>query len=227
MRRDLQKHPPAAYWPICGVITVLVAAFLGLGDVQVPMRPGSLHVISVASANPLGQDPVSLAPTPEGNPVTGNPLWTIPIGALSETSARPVFSPSRRPPTPSVFTPPDVPPAKPLPPPKGPDRPRLTLLGTIIGESNAIAIFLDETSHGAIRLQTGQSHGGWILRSVRGRVARFERDHQEAIVTLAPLSPGRAWPDRRTSCRELLEICAACPCYRYADDRKLPQETMA
>jgi hypothetical protein len=66
------------------------------------------------------------------------------------------------------------------------------LLGTIVGESNAIAIFLDETSHSAIQLRIDQVHGGWILVSVRGRVASFERDHREATVTLAPLGPARA-----------------------------------
>jgi hypothetical protein len=95
MARDLHTHPPAAHWPICGTIPVLAAAFLGPGDIQAPMRLGScLHVVSVASASPLSQEPVNLASAPvmpaNEKQVTGNPLWAIPIGAWSETVARPI-----------------------------------------------------------------------------------------------------------------------------------------
>jgi general secretion pathway protein N len=196
MARDLQTQPPAAYRPVCGAIPVLAVAFLGLGDFQAPMRPESVHVVSVASANPLGQELAGLASAPvmptNEKRATGNPLWAIPLGALSETAARPLFLSSRRPLTPSVVAAPHVPPTKPLPPPKEPDRPLLTLLGTIVGKSRAIAIFLDEPSRGVIRLRIGQVHGGWVLVSVHRRVASFERDHRQATVILASAGWGGA-----------------------------------
>ena len=39
-----------------------------------------------------------LAPSPNATPRAGNPLWAIPLSALSATRDRPLFSTSRRPP---------------------------------------------------------------------------------------------------------------------------------
>jgi hypothetical protein len=48
-----------------------------------------------------------------------------------------------------------------------------------------IGFFIDDESEDVIRLRTGQVHGGWVLRSVSGRAANFERgDHREATLAL-------------------------------------------
>ena len=83
----------------------------------------------------------------------GNPLWAIPLKALSVTRERPVFSPSRRPPPPVVVA---VPYVAPPPPPKPvePERPPLSLVGTITGKDGSLGIFLDQATNSVVRLKT-------------------------------------------------------------------------
>jgi hypothetical protein len=38
-------------------------------------------------------------------------------------------------------------------------------------------------------LRTGENHGGWVLRSIRGGEAIFEKGERTARLTLAPLGP--------------------------------------
>jgi general secretion pathway protein N len=114
---------------------------------------------------------------------TGNPLWAIPLSTLSVTRERPIFSPSRRPPPPpSVATAVYIPP--PTPAPAEPDHPLLTLLGTIVGETDRIGIFLDQATQSVVRLKTGQDHAGWVLLSVEGRMVRFEKGSRAATLSL-------------------------------------------
>jgi hypothetical protein len=179
MARDPHRPAAAVYWPGCGVMAVLVAALV-LGDLQAPLHAESRGAAISPEDGQVNLTPMPVVPAKE-RPVTGNPLWAVPLGALSQTVARPMFSPSRRPPSPPVVAAPAVLLAETTtPPPTEPDHPRLTLLGTLVGEFDSIGIFLDETSNNVIRLRTGQVHGGWTLRSVRRRLASFERDHLEA-----------------------------------------------
>jgi hypothetical protein len=120
-------------------------------------------------------------------PVVSNPLWAIPLSSLSATRDRPIFSPSRRPPASPVIAEPDVPPPKPTPPPE-PDHPLLSLVGTIVSESGGFGVFVDQVTTNLVRLRTGQGHAGWVLRSVRGREAIFERDQQTFTLALPPPS---------------------------------------
>jgi hypothetical protein len=117
----------------------------------------------------------------------GNPLWAIPLGLLSATRDRPLFSPSRRPPAPAVVAEPYVPPPKPAPPPE-PDHPLLSLVGTIVSESGGIGVFVDQLTTNLVRLKTGEGHAGWVLRSVRGREAIFEKDQETVTLALPPPS---------------------------------------
>jgi hypothetical protein len=122
----------------------------------------------------------------------GNPLWAVPLGALAQTRTRPIFSPSRRPPSPPVVAAAPPPPTPKAPPPKEPERLKLTLLGTVIGTSERIGVFLDETSKEIIRIRAGASHDGWSLSSLERRAASFEKDRQETTLTLPP--PGTEQP---------------------------------
>jgi len=125
------------------------------------------------------------APAPE-RARSANPLWAIPLATLSSTRERPIFSPSRRPPTPPPVA--AVPVAKPPPPPSKParaDRPQLSLVGTIVADDDqSFGIFIDQTTRASLRLKIGEDHLGWKLRSVHGREATFERDHQITILTI-------------------------------------------
>jgi general secretion pathway protein N len=106
-------------------------------------------------------------------PAAGNPLWSIPISKLSATRDRPLFSSSRRPPTPTVAAAPAPPPTA-VVKPAAPETPPFTLVGTIIGENSRIAILFDENSKIATGVREGDSASGWTLRSVDPRSATVE-----------------------------------------------------
>jgi general secretion pathway protein N len=128
---------------------------------------------------------------PERQPV-GNPLWAIPLSSLRATRERPIFAPSRRPPAPVVAGPP---PANPGPPPPAPaERPNLTLIGAVVGETEAIAIFLDPAME-AIRLHPGEGYAGWVLNSVKGREAILQKDDERWVFVLPAASATSGLPN--------------------------------
>ncbi len=128
--------------------------------------------------------------TEQAEPRHGNPLWAIPVSALPQTNARPLFSPSRRPPAAPILAAAAASPVKLGPPPKsGPDHPLLTLLGTIVSDSVEIGVFADETSHDVIRLKAGEVHDGWTLSAVAPRAATFDRTGAQPA-TLSLPAPG-------------------------------------
>jgi general secretion pathway protein N len=144
---------------------------------------GDAAIEPTTTSPPMG-DPTSRPDKPAVRVLTGNPLWAIPLRSLSTTRERPLFSPSRRPPAPAVVAAPSVP--LPEPPPKAaePDHPLLTLVGTIVGETGGLGIFVDQATGAVIRLKTGQDHAGWTLRAVQGREATFEKGAREATLAL-------------------------------------------
>jgi general secretion pathway protein N len=75
--------------------------------------------------------------------------------------------------------------------PSEPERPQLSLVGTVASDDEGFGIFLDQ-SKTALRLKIGEDHQGWKLRSVQGREAVLEKDQQS--VTLALPQPGPASP---------------------------------
>jgi len=112
----------------------------------------------------------------------GNPLWAIPLSTLAITRERPLFSPSRRPAPPPVAPAVYVP--SPTSSPADPDHPLLTLLGTIVGETDRIGIFMDQASQSVVRLKTGENNAGWVLLSVEGREVTFAKGSRTATLTL-------------------------------------------
>jgi general secretion pathway protein N len=108
---------------------------------------------------------------PAESVLSGNPLWAIPLRQLSATRERPLFAPSRRPPpvvATTTYQLASVPPPAP-PRPLEPERPQLSLVGTVAGEAGGIGVFLDQAGKTVLRLKTGENHKGWVLRSVNGR----------------------------------------------------------
>jgi general secretion pathway protein N len=200
-----QRPFGTAYWPVCRASAALVATLLCIGDARA--QPASwLAPDGAGGQRPVDPAATSIRPNKEKS-LTGNPLWMIPLDALAETGARPIFSPSRRPPPPAMVAalrspPPPAPPAA-----KEPEEPPLTLLGTIIGESERIGIFLDKTSQDVIRLKLGQHYLGWMLLSVRRGAISLEKNHAEATLTFpragetAPRAAQEAAkPDRAGPC---------------------------
>jgi hypothetical protein len=122
--------------------------------------------------------------TPAESASTANPLWAIPLARLSNIRERPIFSPSRRPPPPAVVGPPVIAAAAPPPSPRKPQRPELSLVGTIIGETEGIGIFVEQGTANVVRLKTGEKHQGWTLRAVRGREATLANSGTTAVLVL-------------------------------------------
>ena len=130
----------------------------------------------------------AISPPP---PQPGNPLWAVPLSALTVTRERPLFSASRRPPPPRVAAPPvvQVRPATPPPRAREPQRPQLSLVGTVAG-AEGIAVFIDQSNQSVVRLRTGEGHDGWVLRAVGPREVTLQNDRDTAILAL-PSTDGK------------------------------------
>jgi general secretion pathway protein N len=180
-----------------GLVTGCGGVFIALGMV-LASSPNSLS----AAANTAGQpeienvirSPINLAPATEGqttgNAQKGNPLWAVPLRSLSATRERPLFSPSRRPPAQPVVAAASAVSAALLPGKGEPDHPLLTLVGTIVGKTQKIAIVVDQAAKKVVRLKIGQRFQGWTLRTVEQREAVFENDKHQAPLLL----PSRSAP---------------------------------
>ena len=113
----------------------------------------------------------------------GNPLWSIPLSVLSATQERPIFSASRRAPQQAVVAPAEQAGVAPPPTPGEPERPALALIGAVVGESDAIAVFLDRTSQKIVRLRQGETYSGWELNEILRREVTFKKaDRTEVLV---------------------------------------------
>jgi general secretion pathway protein N len=130
---------------------------------------------------------------------SGNPLWAIPVRRLSATRERPLFAPSRRPPPPVVAYQLASVPAPPPPKPAEPEKPRLELIGTIVGESDAIGVFFDQATRSVLRLKMGEAHEGWFLREVQRRDVSLEKGSQTILLALPLPKGGSAAPPQRSA----------------------------
>ncbi|MGA2257288.1 MAG: hypothetical protein ABSG53_21745, partial [Thermoguttaceae bacterium] len=181
---------------ILGLVLVAIVCGYSTACALAATEPVDGAAIGTAINPPLA-DRILDAPAPDkpAAPVlTGNPLWAVPLRALSITRERPLFSPSRRPPAPAMVAAPPAPHARPAPKPGEPDHPLLTLVGTIVGKTQSIAIFADEVAKNVIHLKTGQDHAGWTLRAIQGRQATFDKDRREATLALPARSAAQTGP---------------------------------
>jgi general secretion pathway protein N len=165
---------------LTGLSPELPAATSSTSDVLSKDRAvDAADTVDFGSVQPIAR------PSREGNTPrpSGNPLWSVPLSVLSVTRDRPVFSASRRPPQQVVATPPVEKVSAP-PPPAGPERPPLALIGAVVGESDAIAVFLDRTSQKIVRLRQGDTHAGWEVSSVHGREVTLKKADQTETLGL-------------------------------------------
>ena len=178
-------------------VAALLSGLLAAAAAQEPARDSAFRPPEPAlGTNSLDREhaiPPASVPTAKSKPLTGNPLWAIALGELSETHARPIFSPSRRPPAPAdpaALAARLVKAASPVKP--EPDHPLLDLLGTIVGGSVEIGVFVDAATHDVIRIKAGEAHDGWTLSAVSGRAAIFQKQGYGAATLALPTPGGEA-----------------------------------
>ncbi|MFG1377109.1 hypothetical protein [Xanthobacter autotrophicus] len=178
------RGPRALGLAIVAAVLVASGAPARASDLDAPIPPpGPVQVRAAESGDgSAGARPQAAAPR-------GNPLWSLPLDRLDATRARPIFSPTRRPP-PAVEVPP--PPAPTAPVPVASARPRITLIGTVVGQSDAYGIFLDPASSAVLRLRTGETHEGWVLRSVSVRDALLQNGRTSVVLALPAAGSGGA-----------------------------------
>jgi hypothetical protein len=134
----------------------------------------------IADAAPSG---ASLTTDTGARSRTGNPLWTVPLTALSATRDRPLFSASRRPPV--VAAPVIAPPPKQAasaPPP--PERPLATLVGTIVSREASFAMLQGSNADAISRLRVGQQNDGWLIRGIGLRSIVVEKGAESVELNL-------------------------------------------
>ncbi|WP_426441654.1 hypothetical protein [Bradyrhizobium genosp. P] len=184
----------ATFALLCGttvsvsVLPELRAATSSLEVLPADRASDGTDSVDIGGLKPLGQPMRELArPLP-----SGNPLWAVPLSALTATQARPIFSASRRPPQRAVVAPTAEPVVTPPPAPVKPERPALALIGAAVGDGDAIAVFLDQATQKIVRLRQGDSHAGWQLSAIQGREVTFKRAGRSDEVLAMQRQEGRA-----------------------------------
>lgn len=166
------------------ILALLLGALVRASGVPVLAAPG----LGPAATTGSLISPPNVAPSSISNPAIGaaggNPLWGIPLHTMSATRERPLFSPSRRPPSRPIVAaaPPSPSPSKPPPPAVPP----LTLVGTVLGGSEDVGVFVEQATKNVIRLRVGEGHDDWRLRSLQARAAILEQGRRRATLALSP-----------------------------------------
>jgi general secretion pathway protein N len=200
-------------WRISIGLTLLLGAVISSLPADLPAATSStLDIISSDRAGDAADSVDISRVTPIARPNReaakplpgGNPLWSIPLSALPSTRERPIFSAFRRPPQPAVVAPAEQV-AVPLLSAAEPERPALALIGAVVGDNDAIAVFLDRTNQKIVRLRQGDVHSGWVLSSVQGREVTLKKAERSEVLVLqrqetpvagpaAPALPGPVIP---------------------------------
>jgi general secretion pathway protein N len=174
-----------AVFVICSALTALAAAgSIGdRADFWPQAEAGSLAAEANDVADAAGLSKAPRTPDPGAKSRAGNPLWTVPLRALSATRDRPLFSASRRPPIETV-------PAAPLPQkqetlaPPPPERPLLTLVGTIVSREASLAVLQGSNTDAISRLRLGQENDGWQVQGIGLRAIVVEKGAQSVELAL-------------------------------------------
>ena len=159
----------------------------GSANAQVPSNWTEPTTTVVQIAIP----PPPAAPPPSERTLSANPLWAMRLEQLAVTRERPIFLPSRRPPPPAAAAV-AAPKVIALPKPKEPERPQLSLVGTISGDDDKYGIFVDQSTKAVVRLKLGEEFQGWKLRSIQGREASLEKS--QTVFAVEMPQPGLSPP---------------------------------
>jgi hypothetical protein len=166
-------------------LSLLMLAAAGLGALlwlDMQSRPETPDVIAPAGQERQAASMAMPGRTPGGEAV--NPLASLDKQSLRDMTERPLFTPTRRPPpvpAPSPAEPAFVPP--PLPPPS----PDYMLLGIIRNDDRATALLRSQSDGRNLRVEAGDTIGGWEIAAVGTVSVRLKRgDGAAHELRLAP-----------------------------------------
>ena len=108
-----------------------------------------------------------------------NPLWSMPLDSISATRDRPLFTRGRRPPPLAESPPPSE-----VAPNVDPATPPFSLIGTVVGDNEKVAVVLENGSQTVLRLALGASASGWRVAEVAPRSVRLTRGPQSVTLEL-------------------------------------------
>jgi len=175
----------------CSVLSVVLSVVLGIAETAAATSsrmdilsddaaPSAADSVDVGTMRPIAR-PAQAASKPIPR---GNPLWSVPLSALTVTQERPIFSATRRPRPRAVAASPveEVNAPAPLKPVEGP--PPLLLVGAVVGEGDAIAIFLNRNDQKVVRLRQGESLSGWSLTEVQPREVTLKQGGRSEVLAL-------------------------------------------
>jgi general secretion pathway protein N len=174
-----------------------------MASIRVMRLLGAFLVIVAALAARAAADPIDAradfrpparpAPSRIARQRTGNPLWAIPLSALTATRDRPLFSASRRPPFVAVPTV-APPPQKQEDPPPPPEQPSFTLVGTIVSPKASVAVLQGSNPDAISRLRVGEENDGWRVRLIDLRSIVVEKGAQSVKLDLPRPNGAEAVP---------------------------------
>lgn len=164
---------------ILGVAETAAATSSRMDILSDDAPPSAAESVDVGAMRPIARPSQAASkPIPRGNP-----LWSVPLSALTVTQERPIFSAMRRPSPRAVAASPieevNVP-----APPRPVEGPPLLLVGAVVGEGDAIAIFVNRADQKVVRLRQGESLGGWSLAEVQPREVTLKQGDRSEVLAL-------------------------------------------
>ena len=108
-----------------------------------------------------------------------NPLWSTPLESINATRDRPLFTKGRRPPQVA-----EAPQPSDSAPSVDPATPPFSLVGTVVGDQEKVAVVLESGSQAVLRLPLGASASGWRVAEVAPRSVRLTRGPQRVTLEL-------------------------------------------
>lgn len=176
----------------CAVLWIAAASCPALGIVETRAATSSRMDILSDDAAPAADSvdvgavrPIARPAQAVSKPIPrGNPLWSVPLSALTVTQERPIFSAMRRPPPRAVAASPVEEVNAPAPPKPVEAPPPLLLVGAVVGEGDAIAIFVNRNDQKIVRLRQGESLGGWSLTEVQPREVTLKQGDRSEVLAL-------------------------------------------
>jgi hypothetical protein len=72
-----------------------------------------------------------------------------------------------------------------------PERPAMLLLGTVIGDSDKLGVFLENSTQKVVHLRVGDDHQGWVLQLVEARRATLVKAGEQVAVLELPTPSGQ------------------------------------